>query len=86
MFISAPSLDDPDLKLGVLLNTWPETSVVFLKYKMLCVGCLVNPFQGVTDACLEYCLDEKEFREELRCAILKVRTPMLSKEPISPSN
>lgn len=69
--MSVPRLDDPNLKLNRLLNTWPETSSVFLKHKMLCVGCLVNPFHSVADACLEYCLDESEFREEMRLAILK---------------
>jgi len=65
------TLDDPALTLDRLLSRWPETARVFLKYKMLCVGCMVSPFHTVIDACLEYGLDEDMFRGELRRAILR---------------
>ena len=64
-----PSLDDPDLPLSELLSVWPQTVPVFLRHGMLCVGCLVNPFHTVTDACLEYRLDEEVFLAELCAAI-----------------
>lgn len=64
-------LDDPDLDLEGLMSIWPETISVFLKYKMLCVGCMIGPFHTVTDACLEYGLDEEVFRAELRQAIAR---------------
>lgn len=57
--------DDPDLPLGDLMSTWPETVAVFMRHKMLCVGCLINPFHTVTDACLEYGLNEAAFMAEL---------------------
>jgi hybrid cluster-associated redox disulfide protein len=45
------SIDDPDLPLEALITQWPDTIAVFVRHKMLCVGCLVNPFHTVTDAC-----------------------------------
>lgn len=64
-----PRFDDPDLPLSDLMRRWPETIPVFMRYKMLCVGCLVTPFHTVTDACAEYHVDEDVFLEELRVAI-----------------
>lgn len=62
-------LDDPDLPLADLMTQWPQTIPVFVRHKMLCVGCLVSPFHTVADACAEYGLDEEMFlRELLRAA------------------
>lgn len=60
-----PTLDDPDLPLADLMTHWPQTIPVFVRHKMLCVGCLVSPFHTVTDACAEYHLDEETFLAEL---------------------
>jgi len=62
-------LHDPDLPLSDLMETWPETIPVFLRHRMLCVGCLVGPFHTVMDACAEYRLDEADFHDELRAAV-----------------
>ena len=48
---------------------WPETIPVFLRHKMLCVGCMVNPFHTVIDACLEYGLNVDDFFDELAEAL-----------------
>ena len=58
-------LDDPDLPLEDLMREWPQTISVFMRHRMLCVGCLVSPFHTVTDACAEYQLDEEVFLAEL---------------------
>lgn len=60
-----PRLDDPDLPLADLMTQWPQTIPVFVRHKMLCVGCLISPFHTVTDACEEYGLDEQVFLTEL---------------------
>lgn len=60
-----PRLDDPDLPLADLMTQWPQTIPVFVRHKMLCVGCLISPFHTVTDACEEYALDEQVFLTEL---------------------
>ena len=62
-------LGDPDLTLGELMETWPETICVFLAHRMLCVGCLVNPFHSIADACREYDLNQSDFVQELMDAI-----------------
>jgi len=62
-------LDDPDLPLSELMDRWPETIPVFLRHRMICVGCLINPFHTVVDACAEYGLDEDIFVAELRAAV-----------------
>lgn len=60
------TLDDPDLTLDRLMSLWPDTIGVFIRHKMLCVGCLIAPFHTVIDACAEYGLDEDAFRAELQ--------------------
>lgn len=60
-----PSLDDPDLPLADLMTQWPETIPVFIRHKMLCVGCPVSPFHTVADACAAYHLNEEVFLSEL---------------------
>ena len=62
-------IDDPDLPLGALVTLWPDTITVFMRHKMLCVGCLVNPFHTVIDACAEYGLDVDAFYAELAASI-----------------
>ncbi len=63
-------LDDPDLPLEDLMREWPQTIPVFMRHKMLCIGCLVNPFHTVLDACAEYGLDVDTFYKELAEAAL----------------
>ncbi|MGC1496554.1 MAG: hypothetical protein WA790_12160 [Sulfitobacter sp.] len=60
-----PDLDDPELALDIIMTQWPATIAVFLHHNMLCIGCMVNPFHTVIDACREYHLDEQSFRVEL---------------------
>lgn len=60
-----PDPTDPDLPLNDLMASWPETIPVFLRHRMLCVGCLINPFHTIEDACEEYGLDRAAFEAEL---------------------
>ena len=62
------NIDDPDLPLSRLFERWPAAAAVFLSRGMLCFGCPIAPFHTVVDACLEYRLDEEEFRAQLRQA------------------
>lgn len=66
--MSTPRIDDPDLTISEILAQWPGTIQVFLRHRMLCVGCMVSPFHTVTDACVEHGVDEGPFRAELRTA------------------
>lgn len=67
--MSKPRVDDPDLPLADLMTAWPGTIPVFVRHRMLCVGCLIAPFHTIADACAEYGLDEAEFAAELQAAI-----------------
>ena len=58
-------LSDPNLALADVMTFWPETISVFLRHRMICVGCLISPFHTIVDACQEYGLDEKDFVSEL---------------------
>lgn len=66
-------LEDPDLPLEDLMTEWPQTIPAFLRHKMLCVGCMVNPFHTVMDACTEYGLDLDEFYAELAATVTVAR-------------
>jgi len=63
--MSCPRLSVPDLPLDELMTRWPGTVRVFLRHRMLCVGCMVSPFHTITDACREYHLNEDAFLSEL---------------------
>ena len=65
----APTLDDLDLTLAEMMRLWPQTIPVFLRHKMLCVGCLISPFHTIVDACAEYHLDQDRFLDELLAAV-----------------
>uniref|UniRef100_UPI004048D7BB hypothetical protein n=1 Tax=Yoonia sp. TaxID=2212373 RepID=UPI004048D7BB len=66
-------LDDPDLLLEDMMARWPETIGVFLRHKMLCVGCLVAPFHTLVDACAEYGLEIEALNAELAACITQAR-------------
>lgn len=58
-----------DLTLSDLMKRYPQTVPVFMRHRMLCVGCPIGPFHSISDACMLYALDEDEFRAELEAAI-----------------
>ena len=63
------NLNDPELTLNDLMARWPQTIPVFIRHKMLCVGCMVSPFHTVQDACAQYTLDRVIFYAELTAAV-----------------
>lgn len=68
-----PIRHDCHMMLSELVSHWPETIPVFFRHKMLCVGCLVNPFHTIDDACAEYGLTPAEFAHELNQAIAEAK-------------
>lgn len=60
---------DIDMPLSRVMAQWPETIAVFLRYKMLCVGCLVGPFHTICDACAEHGVDQADFLDALEQAL-----------------
>jgi len=65
MFRRSPALHDPDLPIEDLLAAFPDCVAVFLRHRMLCVGCPITPFHTVVDACAEHGVNEAAFRAEL---------------------
>ncbi len=60
---------DPDMSVMDIMDNWPETITVFIRYKMLCIGCSVAPFHTVKEACAEHSVDEVMIRAELDSAL-----------------
>lgn len=63
-----PRLEDPKLPLSDLFAFWPQTIQVFIRHRMLCVGCHIARFHTIADACAEYNLDKARFISELMVA------------------
>lgn len=58
----------PELSLDEIMQRWPNTIAVFLRHKMLCVGCPIATFHTINNACREYDLDKDAFLKELNLA------------------
>lgn len=65
----AVDFDDPDLPLSDLFAAWPDSTIAFFARAMQCPGCPIAPFHTITDACIEYRLEEDAFRAAIRKAI-----------------
>lgn len=55
----------PEIVLSEIMERWPQTICIFLKYKLMCVGCEISRFHTVRDACAEHDISEEAFRREL---------------------
>ncbi len=62
------SIHDPEISLADIMRIWPRTVDVFLRYRMLCVGCVIARFHTVADASREHGIDEFELRAALAAA------------------
>lgn len=72
----------PDLKITIteLMNRWPLSVPVFIKYRMYCVGCSMAIFDTLEEAIKIYELPQKAFLEDLRAAIPGLATESQSLE------
>lgn len=52
-----------------VLETWPETVPVFLRYRMACPGCAMAPFETVAEAAAAYGMVADELLAALAAAI-----------------
>ncbi len=57
-----------DQSVASILKSYPQTIPVFLRHHMSCVGCSMNAFETLGDACSIYGLDLVHFLAELRQA------------------
>jgi len=59
----------PDATVADIMELHPQTLRVFMRYRMLCIGCAVSPFHTVEEACLAHDLDEAAFTADLSASI-----------------
>ena len=59
-----------EMIISDVLERWPETAVIFHKYNMACVGCVVAPFYSIEAAISIYRLDRDQFLQDLAAAIV----------------
>ncbi|HZQ09938.1 MAG TPA: DUF1858 domain-containing protein [Anaerolineae bacterium] len=53
-----------------LLDEYPETIPIFLKYRMACVGCDLNRFHTLADVIAIYNLDGARFLDEIQAIFM----------------
>ena len=56
---------DPDMPVDTLMREWPATVQVFIRNKLLCIGCPIGPFHTVTDVCAAHGVCEESLVREL---------------------
>lgn len=59
------SAELPNMVIEDVLNRWPETAVVFQRYHLACVGCVMAPFYKISDAINIYKLPAEQFITDL---------------------
>lgn len=65
---------DLEITIAELMNRWPLTVPVFMKYRMYCVGCSMAIFDTLEDAIDIYRLHRENFLGDLRTAIPNITT------------
>lgn len=73
-----PIAIDPNMTVDEIMRRWPATIRVFLRHRMLCVGCPIGIFHTVRDACDAHLLDEQPFSRDLLAAMQADTTHALS--------
>ncbi len=51
-----------------VVNEYPATVPVFLRWRMLCIGCPIARFESIAEACANYQNPVERFVGELRAA------------------
>lgn len=64
-----PTPIDPSMTVDEIMVRWPGTIRVFIRNRMLCIGCPIGVFHAVADACAAHGLDEESFSRELLAAV-----------------
>lgn len=57
-----------DLSVAEVMERWPKTIKVFLKYQTACVGCEMAPFETIASAVEIYALPLHRFLADLQQA------------------
>jgi hybrid cluster-associated redox disulfide protein len=57
------------MTVAEILELWPQTIPVFLRYQTSCVGCSMNIFETLEDAMRIYHLQQTDFLQDLQRSI-----------------
>lgn len=66
-----PPAIDGDMTVDEIMRRWPSTIRVFIRNRMLCIGCPIGVFHTVKDACDAHELDEEIVSLELLAAMTR---------------
>ena len=75
---------DIDMALEELMQRWPATISVFLRHRMLCIGCPIAGFHTLLDAAREHDIDLDMLLEEIEDAIAGRPANTASSRPFYP--
>ena len=64
-----------DLTIADVLERWPQTVPVFLRYRLACVGCPIAPFEQLADIASNYNLALDPLLAALQLAIRPSKEP-----------
>nr|WP_052017424.1 DUF1858 domain-containing protein [Nitratireductor aquibiodomus] len=67
--VTPPLTIDPVMTVDEIMRRWPATIRVFIRNRMLCIGCPIGIFHTVKDACDAHRIDEETFSRELLAAM-----------------
>lgn len=59
----------PQMTIARILEQWPETATVFLKYRLSCLGCSLNAFSTLEEGLRAHSLLAEPFLVDLRQAV-----------------
>jgi hybrid cluster-associated redox disulfide protein len=66
--MSGPKLTN-QMTIAEILERWPQTIPIFLRYQTSCVGCSMNIFETLEDAMRIYHLQQTDFFRDLERSI-----------------
>jgi hybrid cluster-associated redox disulfide protein len=67
--VNATPTVDKEMTVDEIMRRWPATIRVFIRHRMLCIGCPIGVFHTVGDACDAHQADEESFSRELLAAM-----------------
>jgi hybrid cluster-associated redox disulfide protein len=58
-----------EMSIKEVIDTYPETAMVFMKYNIGCIGCLLASFEKVKDIAVVHGIDIKALVKDLNLAV-----------------